>query len=370
MKVSVKRNDLDKALGTVARAVSTRALGSYQQFVKITASEGAISLEATDDELYIKVDIAADVAEAGDLLVSPLICDLVGKMAGENIEIVKDGGKLTIKGGRSRYQLVCAATDIFPRVAEYKQGKFVSVKSGVLADALGKTTFCAYKGAGERSSYYTSGVLFRFTPEFLDMVATDGHRLGLKKCRGKFVEESQDIMMPAHNADELMRFLPADPETAIEIYLSPSQVYLEWEGMLVASSLLDVKFPDYSRVIPQDRATSVLTDRREMHDALRRAIIVSRAKQHNPVVRLKSHDGVISLYTDATDVGSGEEDIACEVTGGDMEIAVNPGYLVDVLGQLGTEKVVLYWNSKVTPLVISSPEDQDFTYVVMPIRME
>lgn len=371
MKITVNRGEFDKALGIVSRAVSSKSLGSYQQFVKITASsEGSLRLEATDDDLYTRVTVNASVAEGGEFLVSPIICDLVSKMVGEEVDISLGDGGITVKSGRSRYRLLCAETDIFPLVADYSAGKLVSIPASILKDALTKTVFCAYKGSGERSSYYTSGVLFRFSAEYLDLVATDGHRLGLKKCRGNFTQETQDLMMPARNADEILRFLPDEPEANVELYLSNNQLFLEFDRLLVASSLLDVKFPDYSRVIPTERATSVTLDRKEMHEALRRAMIVSRAKQHNPVVRLKSGDGVLTISTDASDVGSGEESLGCEVEGEDIEIALNPTYLVDVMNQLSTEKVVLFWNSKVTPLVVSTPEDLDFTYVIMPIRIE
>lgn len=371
MKATVNRVEFDKALGIVSRAVSSKSLGSYQQFVKIgVTAEGSLSLEATDDELYAKVTISGSAQQASDFLVSPLICDLVSRMVGDEIEIDYEPGKVTVKSGRSKYSLVCAQPEIFPIVADYSSNPLTTIPASALRDALGKTTFCAFKGSGERSSYYTGGVLLRFTPEYLDLVATDGHRLGVKKTRGKFTDETVDVIIPAGNADEIMKLLPDSDEVEVRTYLFSNQLFIEFDSLLLASSLLDVKFPDYSKVIPLDRATSVTVERRDIYDALRRAVIVSRAKQHNPVVRLKSRGDSLSILTEATDVGSGEEEVECEIAGDDMEIALNPGYLVDVLSQLDTNRVVFHWNSKVTPLVLSSPEDVDFTYVVMPIRIE
>lgn len=371
MKATVNRVEFDKALGIVSRAVSSKSLGSYQQFVKVgVTAEGALSLEATDDELYAKVTISATTDEASEFLVSPLVCDLISRMVGDEVTIDFEPGKVTVKSGRSRYSLVCAHPEVFPIVADYTSSPLTKIPASALHDGLGKTTFCAFKGSGERSSYYTGGVLMRFTPEYLDLVATDGHRLGVKKHRGKFTDDSVDVIIPASNADEIMKLLPDSDDVEVRTYLFSNQLFIEFDSLLLASSLLDVKFPDYTKVIPMDRATSVTVDRKEMHDALRRAVIVSRAKQHNPVVRLKSKGDSLSILTEATDVGSGEEEIECEIAGDDMDIALNPGYLVDVLSQLDTGKVVFHWNSKVTPLVLSSPEDVDFTYVVMPIRIE
>jgi DNA polymerase III subunit beta len=370
MRSVVLRSDFDKALGYVSRAVSSRSLGSYQQFIKIAAKDNYIFLEATDDELYVKNRIEATIGEEGEFLVSPLICDLVSKMACDEIELTRDENKLMIKGGKSRYTLVCASATNFPTIQDYTEGTLIDATTGVLKDSLKKTAFCAYKGTGERASYYTSGVLLRFTPEFLDVVATDGHRLGVKKTKGTYAEEAFDVMVPASNADELLRFFPDNDDTPIKIYYTNSHIFLEFENFVVASSLLDVKFPDYTRVIPSERPTTVKVPRKETLEALRRAIIVSRAKQHNPVVRLRSDGNTFLIYTDATDVGSGEEDVTCETTGENMEIAINPAYLVDVLNQLACEQILIYWNSKVTPLVISANDDADFTYVVMPIRIE
>jgi len=370
MKASVSRLDFDKALGVVSRAVSSRSLGSYQQFVKLRLADGKLYLEATNDELYTKVAIAADVSDEGELLVGAIIADLVAKMTGDDVELAREAGKLTVKSGKSRYQLVCADAEIFPTIMDYTDASTMDMASGLLKDALKKTAFCAYKGSGERSSYYTSGVLFKFTPEYFDTVATDGHRLALKKTRGKFGEEQNDVLIPASNADELLRFLPDGEETIVRVYMPENHVFFEFDEMVVSSSMLDVKYPDYQRVIPSERATKVLIARKEFLDALRRVLIVSRAKQHNPVVRLRTEDSSMTIFTDATDVGIGEEDVPCETEGENLEIAVNPGFLVDMLNQLTSERVYVYWNSKVTPLVVSAEDDSDFTYVVMPIRIE
>ncbi len=50
--------------------------------------------------------------------------------------------------------------------------------------------------------------------------------------------------------------------------------------------------------------------------------------------------------------------------------AINPQYIIDVLKVVGGEQVTINWTSEVSPVMITSPRDPEFTYIVMPIRMD
>jgi DNA polymerase-3 subunit beta len=74
--------------------------------------------------------------------------------------------------------------------------------------------------------------------------------------------------------------------------------------------------------------------------------------------------------SDGGEYGKGKEELAAEVNGGDIKIAINPRYIIDTLKVMAGEQITLNWTSEISPVMITSPRDPAFTYIVMPIRMD
>jgi DNA polymerase-3 subunit beta len=164
--------------------------------------------------------------------------------------------------------------------------------------------------------------------------------------------------------------LPDDEDTAVELFHLGSQVIFRFGSMLVASALLDVKFPPYESVIPRDIESKVYIKRDELSDALGRVELLNRQKDQNPVALLETQNGSLTVSSEAGEVGKGSEELSAELSGADVKVRVNPRYITDVLKVLGGEQVTLNWVSQVNPVMITSPREPDFLYIVMPIRMD
>jgi DNA polymerase-3 subunit beta len=242
----------------------------------------------------------------------------------------------------------------------------------LLRRSLSQTTFAAVKESTTGAVHYTNGVFLSFKSGRLDMVATDGHRLALKRNDGLggAGAPEQDLLLPARVADELEKMLPDDEDTAVELFHLGSQVCFRFGSMLVASALLDVKFPPYESVIPRDIESKVYLRRDELGDALGRVELLNRQKDQNPVALLETQSGALTVSSEAGEVGKGSEELTAELSGPDVKVRVNPRYITDVLKVLGGEQVTLNWVSQVNPVMITSPREPDFLYIVMPIRMD
>ena len=75
------------------------------------------------------------------------------------------------------------------------------------------------------------------------------------------------------------------------------------------------------------------------------------------------------LSSVAQDVGSAQETIACTGEGEDVEIAFNYAYLLDGLAAIGAEEVFLEVQSSLKPGIFKAPSDENFLYLVMPVRI-
>ena len=147
-------------------------------------------------------------------------------------------------------------------------------------------------------------------------------------------------------------------------------MYIEFGTTLIGASLLDVKFPPYERVIPQMISSKATVQRAGLVDALPRLLLVARTKDQNPVAHMVSNCEKLELSTNAGELGEGQEEIAAYIEGEELKVAFNPAYMLEMAKQLKTEELTFNWQSDVSPLMITTPQEPDFTFIQMPIRMD
>jgi DNA polymerase-3 subunit beta len=371
MRVVISQELLSTVLSTVSKAVS-RSINPVLNHVHVVVSEDSIQMTATDGEFTIRRTVAVSGAVPGSFLApADLLSKLVGKLPKKDVTLTVENNQLNVNVGRSSYDLTIMVDDNFPSLAEYGNSLLTSIPASLLKHALQQTTFSAVKDSSTGAVHYTNGVFFVFRGARLDIVATDGHRLALKRNEGLQGQElEQNLLLPARVADELEKMLPDDEDSAVAIYNPGNQVAFSFGSQLVVCSLLDVKFPDYERVIPKDITTRVFLEKTELSEALQRVQLVCRTRDQNPVAHIESSEDKIDIRSDAGEVGKGVEELAAQIEGGEIRIALNPEYIIQVLRNLPGDQVVLNWINEVNPVLVSSPRDPDYLYIVMPIRMD
>jgi DNA polymerase III subunit beta len=372
MQLTISQEVLAAVLSSVGKAVAARNINPVLNHVRMVTEKDLLTLTATDGDFTIRRTVAISGATPGRTLApARLLGELVNRLPKKEIELALSGNQLHIAVGRSAYDLTVMGDENFPELPDFTEHRLLAVPCSMLKRALTQTVFSAIRESSTGAVHYTNGVLFSFKRGRLDIVATDGHRLALKSNDGLSLGDfEKDLLLPAKAADELERMLPDSEDNAVEIYHLHNQVFFRFDNLLLASALLDVKFPDYERVIPRDVESKVHAGRDELSEALVRVLLVCRQKDQNPVAHVETLSGTMKITSDGGEVGKGEEQLNCEVAGGDIKIALNPQYLIECFKTLGGEQVTLNWNNEFSPVKVTSPRDPDFTYIVMPIRMD
>lgn len=376
MRVVISQELLASALGIAGKAVSARTVNPVLGHVRMVADNGQLTFTGTDGDFWIRRSISIPEMSPGRVLVpAALFQALVSRLPKKEITLEQSGSQLNLSVARSAYDLTVMGDENFPELPDYSGSRLCSLPASVLKRSLLQTTFSAVKESSTGGVHYTNGVLFSFKGGRLDIVATDGHRLALKRNSGLSGIDApdRDLLLPARVADELEKMLPDDDDAAVELFHHGNQVFFSFGAQLVASALLDVRFPDYERVIPKEIEARVHTSREELSDALGRVLLVCRQKDQNPVARLQASGETLSASSEAGEIGKGVEELACEIAGGDgseVKVALNPQYLIEALKVLSGEQVTLNWISEIQPVMLTSSREPDFTYIVMPIRMD
>jgi DNA polymerase-3 subunit beta len=355
MRVVISQELLAGTLSAVGKAVSTRTINPVLSYVHIIAEPDSLTFTATDGDFTIRRQVAVSGAEPGRILApARLLADLIARLPKKEVTLAAANNQLNVSSGRSNYDLTTLSDENFPELPSFEGKRLATLSCALLKRGLQQTVFSAVKESSTGGVHYTNGVLFSFKRQ--DGVTSEG--------------AERDLLLPARVADELEKMLPDDEDAAVELFHESNQVFFRFGNQLVASALLDVRFPDYERVIPKDINSRVQVQRDEVTDALGRVLLVCRQKDQNPIGRVETNETTMTISSDAGEIGRGSEELAAEIAGPQIRMAINPQFLIDALKHLSGDQVTVNWITEVTPIMITSPREPDFTYIVMPIRLD
>jgi DNA polymerase-3 subunit beta len=366
LKLTVKREELSSALSIVSRAVSTRAATQALSGILLTADDNGVTLAATDGELGLRTDLAATVAGSGSaLLPGRLLADLVRSLAEEQVEIESREAErdMEIRCGGSRFHLRTLPAEDFPKAPEPSQEP-LAIPGKELADTV---DLVAPAASQDDMRPVLTGVLVSASGEEMTMVATDSYRLAVKRTGlGRSIGGELEANIPARALRELGRIVSADEIEEVGISMLPNQAVFRAGSVLLNTRLIDGQFPNFRQLLPESYEHDVRLPRDEFLDVTRR---VSQLAQRNAPLRLSFGDGELRVSASTPDVGDAEEAMPAAFSGEPLEIGFNPEFLKNGIESVQGDEVMLRLISPLRPGLLQPVDNEDFRYLVMPIRL-
>lgn len=370
MRVTCERNQLTAALGVVNRAVANRNTIQILNNVLIEAEGEMLKLTATDLDTSISNVIVAKADESGALAVpGRVLGDVVSRMPDAPVTLELQDGKVKVQCGKSSYVILSLPAEDFPATRQVSEGEELEFPQCDLKEALRLTAFAASR---EENRSILMGVLFEAKETEFVLVATDTHRLALKKLNlQKPVTKPLSAVIPARPLGEIERLLKDSAEETVKIAIGSGQVQVSVNSVTLVSRLLDGQFPNYEKVLPSNTERKVRFSRAEMLDALKRLEIVAFHSAEK--IRIATQTDALELTAESAEVGSGREYVPISMDGEDITIAFNARYVMEVLDHLTSDNAVLELTGPLNPGLIKSAEGttvrDDFSYVVMPMQI-
>lgn len=365
MKLTAGRAALLKPLQAVIGVVERRQTMPILANVLLVAKDGEVAVTATDLEVELVAVAEVTVTSPGEVTVPGRklldICRALPEDA--ELSISQSGEKLNIKSGRSKFSLTTLPAAEFPTVDDINASHSVSVSQAVLARLLEKTHFSM---AQQDVRYYLNGLLLETDKKLLRAVATDGHRLAL--CDVQLDDgraPAQQVIVPRKGVLELQRLLGGDGD--LQIQLGSNHVRIQLESIRFTSKLIDGRFPEYERVIPQDTKNAMAADRELFRSALQRTAILSNEKYRG--IRLIIRPGGVVLQAHNPEQEEAEEELEAIYDGEEIEIGFNVNYLLDALSAIESDEVTLSLVDGNSSCLLTEPGKDDCKYVVMPMRL-
>jgi len=283
---------------------------------------------------------------------------------GSKVTVSQSGDKITVQAGRSRFTLSSLPANDFPSVDEVEATERVAVPEAALKELIERTAFAM---AQQDVRYYLNGLLFDLADTRLRCVATDGHRLALcETALESAVQNKRQIIVPRKGVQELQRLLEGGDRT-LELEMGRSHVRVKRDDVTFTSKLIDGRFPDYEAVIPIGADREVKIDREALRAALQRAAILSNEKYRG--VRLEVSPGLVRINAHNPEQEEAQEEVEAETKVDGLAVGFNVNYLLDALGALRDEFVVLQLRDANSSALVREAGSERCRHVVMPLRL-
>ena len=337
------------------------------------SSDGTVRLTGTDYDVVLQAEVPAQVLQGGSACVNgKSLFDVVKSLDAPTVHLqTLPNHWIEVTAGRSRFKLAGISADDFPEITTPTEVSWLSIPRPTFKDLIEKTAFSV---SDDETRMNLNGVFFKVEPGAdgqarLTMVSTDGHRLS----RVETDVEISDYAGQAHQAivhkkgvQEVRRLLEDEAER-IDVGFARGFILLRSGGSTFTVRQIEDTYPDYQRVIPPSSPVRVEADRQRMIQAVRRIAILTSSKTY--IVRMELSDGRLAFTTSNPDYGEGRDEIDIEYDGEGLVVGFNYSYLLDVLGVIRTDSVVLECSDGFSPTVITAPAEPGALFVVMPMRI-
>ena len=376
MKFSTDRGTLLRALsmvaGVVERPQQTQVILPVLSHLLFDCGEDGLSITGTDleVELNVRVREGVEVEQPGRAtLPGRKLAEIWRSLREDSPVTVEMGDQVTVRSGRSRFQLATLPVEEYPEMETGGEGATeLSVATGDLRRLVDQTSFAM---AQQDVRYYLNGLLLEVTDSHIRAVATDGHRLAMCTLPGgaEGAERVQAII-PRKGVVELGRLL-ADAEGQVELSVGANYLRAMHGGYTLTTKLVEGQFPPYIKVIPDAGSRQISGDRDTLRQSFQRAAIIgSDRRSVAPLVRLAvEQDRLVVKANNAETQEEAEEEVSVDYQGEGFEIGFNVDYLQDVLGVVDTEDVRISISDNGGSALIETGGQEESVFVVMPMRL-
>ena len=372
MNFIVSSSYLLKNLSSISGVITSNPVVPILENVLFEIENGNLLITASDLQTSVMVELQVESKENGSVAIpAKILIDTLKNLPEQPVtfSIDENNYNIEINSDNGRYKLAGENSADFPKVPEISDGYSFTVNANTLALAIGNTIFST---STDELRPAMTGVFFRLSSNSCTFVSTDGHRL-VKYIRTDISgdEVDHDMIIPRKSLNLLKTIIPSDDKNDINIEFNASNAFFSNDNIKLVCRLIDERYPDYENVIPSDNSNSIEVDRSEILSSLKRISIYANKTTNQ--VRLKVSGSEILISAEDLDFSNeANERISCEHDGDDIEIGFNAKFLIEILSNIHSDKVI-FKLSEPNRAGLVLPEDfedeEDLTMLVMPVML-
>lgn len=368
MRAKVNKKDLLQAVMRSVNIVDKKSVMPILSHVLLEFTAQGLCLKSTDlDHAMIEI-IPAEVDTFGTTAVAAsTLNDIVRKSPeGAMLEfnLIEKGEKLSISVGNSHFELSTLSANDFPQLEKITATSNFSINTASLNKLINKTKISM---SLDDSRHNLNGIFIHKDGNKLKAASTDGHRLSYTNIPINTSENIQGIILSRKTVFEVKKLIDAYGGE-IQISLNTNQIQFDLANVTFISKLVDGKFPEYERVIPQREGNYFSASRSAFMEIVDRISIMSDEKIKAVKLELKPNQLLVNVSN--SKLGSGHDELSIEYQGEKWSAGFNSSYLLEVAEAMSGDLMTIYIKEDaLAPILLLDNSDPDSLFVIMPMRI-
>jgi DNA polymerase-3 subunit beta len=337
----------------------------YNLLLKLEGN--TLEIRATDLDMTIVLRLQVEGHEDGEIVInSKKLLEVVKELPDFPVLISVDDYIVTIKS-ESGFQCNLTGFDAseYPALPDLGAAKSFAIPLKELRFLSEKTNFAV---SADYSRMSLTGAYCEFKDGVLQMVATDGHRLGKANTAVAGVPPQAGVILPPKALSQVLR-MSEDAEQAIQVEIGPANARFSTDTIVIFTKLIEGPYPNYENVIPKDFSKKLKANREHLGSVIRRVATMANAKTR--LVVFGFQDGRLALSAKNQDLGGdSEESLPVMYAGDPVEVGINANYVLEVFRLIHTEEVMFKFNNPLGAIIVEPVmENPNYFFIVMPLRI-
>lgn len=371
MEIVAVSGDLKKEIDLLHAAADCKGLNPILGYTRIEAVDGTLRLSSTDTEVAVHCRATARVAQDGAVLLKvDRLRDLLRTLPDDiDVQIThRDAGHVNVIAAAYRGEWMSPSVDEYPSLDQMPEA-VIHLSRRNLVGALMRVRFATLD---KDPRFFLNGSQMQLEHGEARLTTTDGHRLATAWFSVDDETAQEDVILPKKMMNDLASMLTESEAETVSFSRGEHHLFFSCDDRVMASRMVDAKFPDWRRVLPKGKKQVVAEfDRDALTSSIRRVALMNDMATKSVQFDLGADACRVSAV--GADIGSADESIAASIAGSDIGLKLSANYVLDFLDVAETARVKVEIenadNAVIYHPVQTDETSTQFLCVIMPLRM-
>ena len=369
MKFSCVQNKLSSGVLKNNLVVSRNLDLPILSCILLTTTDDQVIIQSTDIEHALTITLPAKVEQTGTMAVSSEVFSrlLQGGDTQDVVTVSKQKEILEITTPNSTSTISSLAHDDFPTIPHIESDDETQQCTLKTKDFLSGLQAVSFAASHSNIKPELSSVFINYEAGRLYFVCTDGFRLAEKVIKCDLGAEEFSLLLPVKSVGVITKIFDGLDDQEIEVFVNENQLALQSPHIYFTCRLVSGNFPDYKKLIPQEKESSAVMLKEDLSQVLKLSNIFSN-EFHEVVLNINPSKKLCELTSQNQEVGMNQTNLPAALEGGAITVTFNYRFLAEVLPTVGTDSLELAFTEVNKPIKLTTVPETGLTYIVMPLN--
>lgn len=352
MKFSTNKGKFETIIASMQPFLEKKDLSAITSHIYLEVSNDILTIKSTDYEMGLLANIEEiqNIEEGKATVNGSNLLNIIRRLKNEDINFEVIDNNLQIKQNKTSFKLPMYDANEYPEFPN--MDKLHKVDINILNFIAGiKNITPAIDNNNPK--FELNGALIDIKEDKINFVSTDTRRLAVSKIENINNKPNQ-MLVPKKAIIEIQKLFFDD----CEIKYDDVNLVVKNKNYFFFTKLINGKFPDYARILPNNLKINVKLNKNLFIDAIK---LITSLK---PNIKLTfKPNGIIFESLDEDNEAKTQIEEKLDIPEA-FHFAVNSKYLLDFLSTSNHEKFEIGFNETKLPFAL---KDNNFTTIIMPV---